>query len=51
MMEQRKRKVPVFLRRAIRQGIGVCIAVSLGYSIVERLGGAAASLACVALSK
>ena len=49
MMEQRKRKVPVFLRRAIRQGIGVCIAVTLGYSIVERLGGASASLAYVAL--
>jgi hypothetical protein len=38
-MQQRRRKVPVFLRQAIRQGIGVCIAVSLGYAIVGMLGG------------
>ena len=39
-MEQRRRKVPVFLRQAIRQGIGVCIAVTLGYAIMGLLGGA-----------
>ncbi len=39
-MEQRRRKVPVFLRQAIRQGIGVCIAVTLGYAIMGMLGGA-----------
>ena len=39
MMEQRRRKVPVFLRQAIRQGIGVCIAVTLGYAIMGVLGG------------
>ncbi|CAL8465245.1 g4780 [Coccomyxa elongata] len=39
MMEQRRRKVPVFLRQAIRQGIGVCIAVTLGYAIMGLLGG------------
>ena len=40
MMEQRKKKVPVFLRQAIRQGIGVTIAVLLGYAIADTLGGA-----------
>ncbi|CAK0786828.1 hypothetical protein CVIRNUC_010042 [Coccomyxa viridis] len=39
MMEQRKKKVPVFLRQAIRQGIGVTIAVLLGYAIADTLGG------------
>ena len=39
MMEQRK-KVPVFLRQAIRQGIGVTIAVLLGYAIADKPGGA-----------
>ena len=38
-MEQRKKKVPVFLRQAIRQGIGVTIAVLLGYAIADTLGG------------
>jgi len=39
-MEQRKKKVPVFLRQAIRQGIGVTVAVLLGYAIADTLGGA-----------
>ena len=39
LMEQRKKKVPVFLRQAIRQGIGVTIAVLLGYAIADTLGG------------
>lgn len=43
-MEQRRRKVPVFLRQAIRQGIGVCIAVTLGYAIMNMLGGVPRSL-------
>ena len=38
-MEQRKKKVPVFLRQAIRQGIGVTVAVLLGYAIADTLGG------------
>jgi hypothetical protein len=40
-MKQRKKKVPVFLRQAIRQGIGVTIAVLLGYAIADTLGGRA----------
>ncbi|CAL5222233.1 g4567 [Coccomyxa viridis] len=39
LMEQRKKKVPVFLRQAIRQGIGVTIAVLLGYAVADTLGG------------
>ena len=50
MMEQRKKKVPVFLRQAIRQGIGVTIAVLLGYAIADTLGGTPLLMLCCSVN-